>query len=41
MESMAVAEGFGGPKPQTPVVAVLSERPHGLKGPVMAPSPDG
>jgi hypothetical protein len=41
MEAMEVAYAFGGPKTQTPVIVVRTERPHGFKGPVMAPAPTG
>jgi 2-hydroxychromene-2-carboxylate isomerase len=41
VEAMSVAYAFGGPKTQTPTVAVYSDPPHGFKGPVMAPAPTG
>jgi hypothetical protein len=41
VESMEVAYAFGGPKTQTPTIVVRDERPHGFKGPVMAPAPTG
>lgn len=39
--AMEVAYAFGGPKTQTPAIVVRSDRPHGFKGPVMAPAPTG
>ncbi len=39
--AMAVACSFGGEKTQTPTIAVHTDRPHGFKGPVMAPVPTG
>jgi hypothetical protein len=41
LEAMEVAYSFGGPKTQTPTIAVLGDPPHGFKGPVMAPAPTG
>jgi 2-hydroxychromene-2-carboxylate isomerase len=41
VESMDVAYAFGGPKTQTPTIVVRDSRPHGFKGPVMAPAPTG
>jgi hypothetical protein len=41
VESMEVAYAFGGPKTQTPTIVVRGNRPHGFKGPVMAPAPTG
>ena len=41
VESMEVAYAFGGPKTQTPTIVVRSDPPHGFKGPVMAPAPNG
>ena len=41
IESMEVAYAFGGPKTQTPTIVVRGDRPHGFKGPVMAPAPTG
>jgi hypothetical protein len=41
VQSMEVAYRFGGPKTQTPTIAVYEEPPHGFKGPVMAPAPTG
>lgn len=40
-ESMEVAYAFGGPKTQTPTIVVRENPPHGFKGPVMAPAPNG
>jgi|ERR1700729_99315 predicted DsbA family dithiol-disulfide isomerase len=40
-ESMEVAYAFGGPKTQTPTIVVRADPPHGFKGPVMAPAPQG
>jgi 2-hydroxychromene-2-carboxylate isomerase len=40
-EAMEVAYAFGGPKTQTPTIVVRSDPPHGFKGPVMAPAPQG
>jgi hypothetical protein len=40
-EAMEVAYAFGGPKTQTPTIVVDAEVPHGFKGPVMAPAPNG
>jgi predicted DsbA family dithiol-disulfide isomerase len=40
-DSMAVAYAFGGPKTQTPTIVVRDDPPHGFKGPVMAPAPNG
>jgi len=37
VQSMEVAYRFGGPKTQTPTIAVYDDPPHGFKGPVMAP----
>ncbi len=39
--SMEVAYAFGGPKTQTPTIVVWADPPHGFKGPVMAPAPQG
>ena len=39
--SMEGAHVFGGPKTQTPTVAVRSDPPHGFRGPVMSPAPTG
>jgi hypothetical protein len=41
LEAMEVAYSFGGPKTQTPTIVVRAEPPHGFKGPVMAPAPNG
>jgi hypothetical protein len=41
VEAMEVAYTFGGPKTQTPTIVVGGDRPHGFKGPVMAPAPTG
>ena len=41
VEAMDVAYAFGGPKTQTPTIVVRDARPHGFKGPVMAPAPTG
>ncbi len=41
VEAMDVAYSFGGPKTQTPTIAVYADPPHGFKGPVMAPAPTG
>jgi hypothetical protein len=41
VEAMEVAYAFGGPKTQTPTIAVRTSPPHGFKGPVMAPAPTG
>jgi 2-hydroxychromene-2-carboxylate isomerase len=41
MQSMEVAYRFGGPKTQTPTIAVYDALPHGFKGPVMSPAPTG
>lgn len=41
IESTELAYEFGGPKTQTPTIAVHSDPPHGFKGPVMAPAPTG
>jgi predicted DsbA family dithiol-disulfide isomerase len=40
-DSMEVAYAFGGPKTQTPTIVVRADPPHGFKGPVMAPAPQG
>jgi 2-hydroxychromene-2-carboxylate isomerase len=40
-ESTDRAYEFGGPKTQTPTIAVHGDPPHGFKGPVMAPAPTG
>ncbi len=40
-DAMEVAYAFGGPKTQTPTIVVRAEPPHGFKGPVMAPAPQG
>jgi 2-hydroxychromene-2-carboxylate isomerase len=40
-EAMEVAYAYGGPKTQTPTIVIGGERPHGFKGPVMAPAPTG
>jgi hypothetical protein len=41
IEAMEVAYTFGGPKTQTPTIAVRDDPAHGFKGPVMAPAPTG
>jgi hypothetical protein len=41
IRSMEVAYRFGGPKTQTPTIAIYDDPPHGFKGPVMAPAPTG
>jgi len=41
VQSMEVAYRFGGPKTQTPTIAIYDDPPHGFKGPVMAPPPTG
>src|SRR5579871_6610232 len=41
VQSMEVAYRFGGPKTQTPTIAVYDDPPHGFKGPVMSPAPTG
>jgi predicted DsbA family dithiol-disulfide isomerase len=41
VEAMEVAYSFGGPKTQTPTIAVRTDPAHGFKGPVMAPAPTG
>jgi 2-hydroxychromene-2-carboxylate isomerase len=41
IESTELAYEFGGPKTQTPTIAVHTDPPHGFKGPVMAPAPTG
>jgi len=41
VDAMSVAYSFGGPKTQTPTIAVYADPPHGFKGPVMAPAPTG
>jgi hypothetical protein len=41
VQSMEVAYRFGGPKTQTPTIAIYDDPPHGFKGPVMAPAPTG
>ena len=41
VEAMEIAYRFGGPKTQTPTIVVLTDPPHGFKGPVMAPAPTG
>ncbi len=41
LQSMEVAYRFGGPKTQTPTIAIYDDPPHGFKGPVMAPAPTG
>ena len=41
VESTELAYEFGGPKTQTPTIAVHGDPPHGFKGPVMAPAPTG
>jgi hypothetical protein len=41
VEAMEVAYEFGGPKTQTPTIAVRAAAPYGFKGPVMAPAPRG
>jgi 2-hydroxychromene-2-carboxylate isomerase len=41
VQSMEVAYRFGGPKTQTPTIAVYDAPPHGFKGPVMSPAPTG
>lgn len=41
VEAMEVAYTFGGPKTQTPTIAVRDDPVHGFKGPVMAPAPTG
>jgi predicted DsbA family dithiol-disulfide isomerase len=41
VEAMEVAYTFGGPKTQTPTIVIDGDRPHGFKGPVMAPAPTG
>ncbi|HEX4217370.1 MAG TPA: hypothetical protein VHZ02_03320 [Acidimicrobiales bacterium] len=40
-DAMDVAYAFGGPKTQTPTIVVRTDPPHGFKGPVMAPAPQG
>ena len=40
-DAMEVAYAFGGPKTQTPTIVVRADPPHGFKGPVMAPAPEG
>jgi hypothetical protein len=40
-DAMDVAYAFGGPKTQTPTIVVRADPPHGFKGPVMAPAPEG
>jgi 2-hydroxychromene-2-carboxylate isomerase len=40
-DAMEVAYAFGGPKTQTPTIAVRADPPHGFKGPVMASAPTG
>jgi predicted DsbA family dithiol-disulfide isomerase len=40
-DAMEVAYAFGGPKTQTPTIVVRADPPHGFKGPVMAPAPQG
>jgi len=40
-DAMEVAYSFGGPKTQTPTIVVRTDPPHGFKGPVMAPAPEG
>jgi hypothetical protein len=40
-DAMDVAYAFGGPKTQTPTIVVRGDPPHGFKGPVMAPAPEG
>ncbi len=40
-DAMEVAYAFGGPKTQTPTIVVRVDPPHGFKGPVMAPAPEG
>jgi 2-hydroxychromene-2-carboxylate isomerase len=41
VEAMEVAYRFGGPKTQTPTIAVYGDPPHGFKGPVMSQAPTG
>lgn len=41
VEAMEVAYSFGGPKTQTPTIAVHADPTFGFKGPVMAPAPTG
>ncbi|HVM64346.1 MAG TPA: hypothetical protein VMU14_05760, partial [Acidimicrobiales bacterium] len=41
VQSMEVAYSFGGPKTQTPTIAIYDTPPHGFKGPVMSPAPTG
>jgi hypothetical protein len=41
VESMQVAYRFGGPKTQTPTIAIYERPPHGFKGPVMTVGPTG
>jgi 2-hydroxychromene-2-carboxylate isomerase len=41
VESTELAYEFGGPKTQTPTIAVHTDPLHGFKGPVMAPAPTG
>jgi hypothetical protein len=40
-DAMDAAYAFGGPKTQTPTIVVRADPPHGFKGPVMAPAPEG
>jgi len=40
LQSMETAYRFGGPKTQTPTIAIYDDPPHGFKGPVMTPPPD-
>jgi len=39
--AMELAHVFGGPRTQTPTVAVHSDPPHGFRGPLMSPAPTG
>jgi hypothetical protein len=41
VQSMEVAYHFGGPKTQTPTIAIYDDPPHGFKGPVMSEVPPG
>ncbi len=41
VQSMEIAYRFGGPKTQTPTLAIYDDPPHGFKGPVMTLGPTG